>query len=478
MPQLVLGPLLRYVGSTTATVWVETDAPCTVEVLGHEPDAGVRSGGPEGRSPTFHVEGHHYGLVLLEDLEPGTERAYEVHLDGERVWPQPGDPRPPSVIRTRQHEDRARLVFGSCRVAAPHAPPYTLPKGDHPDAHGVDALRALSQRMQARTEPPPDCLLLLGDQVYADEVSPGTLEFIRQRRDVSVPPGEEIADFEEYTRLYRESWSDPDIRWLLATVPSTMIFDDHDLCDDWNISEAWVAEMRRRPWWDERVVGAFMSYWIYQHLGNLSPPELAEETLLAQLRQDADGGSRLRAFARMADRESAASRWAYHRDFSPHAAGGGRLPRRLGAARRGGRDIAVDAPMNGRDRRAHHGDIDHLIIASTLPVFMIHGVHHLEAWNEAVCAGAQRGPRRQGRSRAAPSTWSTGRRSSARSPAWSTCWARWPRGRTPRAPSRASAGRPPRLHRGGHLASAPPRAVCTRWCARRSGIRSPRTSAA
>ena len=101
MPQLVLGPLLRYVGSTTATVWVETDAPCTVEVLGHEPDAGVRSGGPEGRSPTFHVEGHHYGLVLLEDLEPGTERAYEVHLDGERVWPQPGDPRPPSVIRPR-----------------------------------------------------------------------------------------------------------------------------------------------------------------------------------------------------------------------------------------------------------------------------------------------------------------------------------------------------------------------------------------
>ena len=36
--------------------------------------------------------------------------------------------------------------------------------------------------------------------------------------------------------LYRESWSDPDIRWLLSTVPTTMIFDDHDVNDDWNIS--------------------------------------------------------------------------------------------------------------------------------------------------------------------------------------------------------------------------------------------------
>lgn len=373
MPQLVLGPLLRYVGSTTATVWVETDAPCTVEVLGH-------------RTPTFAVEGHHYALVVLENLEPGTERPYTVTLDGTRAWPEPDDPRPPCVIRTRAHEDRARLVFGSCRIAAPHEPPYTLPKGRHRDGHGVDALRALSQRMQRGTEPPPDCLLLLGDQVYADDVSPATLEFIRQRRDTAEPPGEQIADFEEYTRLYRESWTDPEIRWLLATVPSTMIFDDHDLCDDWNISESWVAEMRARPWWDRRVTGAFMSYWLYQHLGNLAPPELADDRLLAEIRADADGGSRLRAFARMADRESAASRWAYHRDF-----GRTRLvvidSRAARVLRDGARDM-VDAEEWAWITEHARGEFDHLILASTLPVFMLHGVHHLEAWNEAVCDGA------------------------------------------------------------------------------------------
>ena len=48
----------------------------------------------------------------------------------------------------------------------------------------------------------PDALFLLGDQIYADEVSEGALEFIRSRRDTNEGPGEQVADFEEYTRLY------------------------------------------------------------------------------------------------------------------------------------------------------------------------------------------------------------------------------------------------------------------------------------
>jgi hypothetical protein len=35
-----------------------------------------------------------------------------------------------------------------------------------------------------------------------------------------------------------------------------------------------------------------------------------------------------------------------------------------------------------------HGDFDHLVIVSTLPIFLPLGIHHLEAWNEAVCDGA------------------------------------------------------------------------------------------
>src|SRR3712207_5385504 len=161
----------------------------------------------------------------------------------------------------------------------------------------------------------PDALLLLGDQIYADEVSEGTLEFIRSRRDTSEPPGEEVADFEEYTRLYRDAWKDPAIRWLLSTVPSAMIFDDHEVSDDWNISESWLEETRSHPWWNAQIIGAHASYWVYQHLGNLSSEELENNELFEEVRRAEDAWPLLREFAYRAHRTSGGTRWSFHRDF-------------------------------------------------------------------------------------------------------------------------------------------------------------------
>ncbi|MEU2014316.1 hypothetical protein ABZ529_36035, partial [Nocardia sp. NPDC019302] len=47
-------------------------------------------------------------------------------------------------------------------------------------------------------------------------------------------PRGEVVSFREYAELYHESWADPEIRWLMSTVPTSMIFDDHDVRDDWN----------------------------------------------------------------------------------------------------------------------------------------------------------------------------------------------------------------------------------------------------
>ena len=80
MPNLLLGPLLRYAGQTDATVWVETTTACEVEVLLND---------ASHRSRTFHIEGHHYGLVHVARLEPGGAYKYEVLLDGEKKWPEP-----------------------------------------------------------------------------------------------------------------------------------------------------------------------------------------------------------------------------------------------------------------------------------------------------------------------------------------------------------------------------------------------------
>ena len=160
MAGLVLGPLLRYVGCCEATIWVETDAACEVEILGRT-------------ASTFRVEGHHYALVVLEDLEPGSSAEYGVALDGERVWPLTGSKFPPSVLRTFREPEQIELVFGSCRVSLPHEPPYTLPKEDDSQGRGFDALHALALSLLDSDGPTyPDLLFLCGDQVYADEVPP------------------------------------------------------------------------------------------------------------------------------------------------------------------------------------------------------------------------------------------------------------------------------------------------------------------
>ena len=375
MPRLVLGPLLRYVSDTEATVWVETDAPCRVSLLG-------------ASAASFEVAGHHYALVVLDDLAPGSTLPYEVQLDGVTCWPPPGDPYPPCVIRTHAHDESLRLAFGSCRVSVPHIKPYVLSKDDDSRGREVDALLALVERM--RHEPSsewPDAFLLLGDQVYADEVSPQTKELIASRRGADGPPPDEVGDFEEYTSLYCESWSDPALRWLLSTVSSAMIFDDHDVHDDWNISGAWIAMMRAKPWWEERILGAYMSYWIYQHLGNLSPARLYDDPIFCAVQeQEGDCADLVRDFARRAAREIAGARWSFHRDF-----GRTRLvvvDSRAGRVlSEGHRQMLSDREWEWVEDRCS-GDFDHLIIGTSLPVMLADGMHHLEAWNEAVCDGA------------------------------------------------------------------------------------------
>jgi PhoD-like phosphatase len=303
MTTLVLGPLLRYVSETEATVWVETSGPCEVDILGR-------------REPTFSVAGHHYALVRIEGLEPGGFYEYEVALDGECRWPAPDHDLPPSAIRTLPPGKALDVCFGSCRVAVPHEPPYTETKDQDPEGRELDALHVLATQMaRGDRDEWPELLFLIGDQIYVDEGSPRTREKIRARRDTSEPPGEEVVDFEEYSWLYEESWSDPMIRWLFSTVSISMAWDDHDMSDDWNISRSWHEEMDRKDWWHERAVDGIASYWIYQHLGNPSPRELDDNELYAKVRGNADATGVLRGWAKEIDTTAAGTRWSFCRDI-------------------------------------------------------------------------------------------------------------------------------------------------------------------
>jgi hypothetical protein len=236
----------------------------------------------------------------------------------------------------------------------------------------------------------PNALLLLGDQVYADETSERTRERIRSKRDITVEPCEQVADFEEYTWLYAESWTDPDVRWLLSVLPSSMIFDDHDVRDDWNTSHAWRVEMQQTSWWKERIIGGLSSYWVYQHLGNLAPDALAKNELYQRVRSyDGDAEPLLREFAVEADAEAdghKGTQWSYRRDL-----GDVRLlviDSRCGRVLEGTREMISEDEFSWLEEQVE-GDYNHLLVGTSLPWLLPRALHDVESWNEVLCAGAR-----------------------------------------------------------------------------------------
>lgn len=368
---LLLGPVLRHVGDTTAMVWVQTEEASTVEVLG-------------ASAATFEVQGFHYALVPVTGLAPDSVTEYEVHVDGRRVWPEEDSAFPPSVIKTRGPgtADRLRLIFGSCRY------PKT---GDAAidDKLGQDALDCYAARL---TEMPvelwPDALILLGDQVYADELTPEARRHLAGRRSSGRRPPDEVVSFSEYEGLYRHTWGDPEIRWIMSTLPTAMIFDDHDIRDDWNTSAAWRAEVNRKPWWRDRIRAGLSSYWVYQHLGNLSPTELAgDEDYREVLAADGDSWQHLAELADRADAEvdgDKGLRFSYRWDL-----GRSRLimvdSRNARILDSGDRKMLGDREFAWLEAQVDDGidDLDHLIIGTSLPWLLPPAIGDLQTINEA-----------------------------------------------------------------------------------------------
>lgn len=378
---LVLGPLMRYVDETSASIWVETASDATVTVT---------AGGSSWSARTFRVHDHHYALVECGGLEPGTVTPYAVEVDGVAVWPVKGDlDLPDPVIATLEPGKPLRMAFGSCRTSVPHDR-----SGNR--SHGVDALRAYALAMAGVTQPPdelpwPDLVLFLGDQVYADETSEEMQEFIESRRDISEPPGKELKDYEEYAHLYHLAWTDEANRWLLSTLPSAMIFDDHDVRDDWNTSAQWRREMDATSWWHGRIVAALSSYWVHQHVGNLSPAERADDEIWRQVAahdgpDELDLTEVLDAFADRVDREPASYRWSFARDID-----GARLvvvdSRAARVLEDGRRAMLDDGEMAWLDRQMRGGS-EHLLVGTSLPFLLPTGLQHLEAFSEALAGGA------------------------------------------------------------------------------------------
>lgn len=116
-----------------------------------------------------------------------------------------------------------------------------------------------------------------------------------QGLDLSPPPGLDAENAERYAReaeaiaQFRDGLGA--VRRVLAHLPVAMVFDDHDITDDWNLSREWEDVAYGHPF-SRRVIGnALIAYLLNQAWGN-RPEAFGGDALLGQLQAalDAPGG--------------------------------------------------------------------------------------------------------------------------------------------------------------------------------------------
>ena len=118
-----------------------------------------------------------------------------------------------------------------------------------------------------------------------------------------------------------------------------------------------------------RVVGGIASYWIYQHLGNLSPRELDENELYARVRGNQDAERGAASTGRTGSTSTGAgTRWSFCRDFGRTRAIfiDSRAARVLEEERRA---IVDDEEWDWIVEHTE-GDFDHLLIGTTVPCLL------------------------------------------------------------------------------------------------------------
>ena len=103
----------------------------------------------------------------------------------------------------------------------------------------------LDQIEKTRFGQQPKFSLMVGDQIYADMLNR------------NIPIG--LADtFEEFQSRYHDAFSSPNLRKLMASLPTYMILDDHEIEDNWTQDR--INSDRSKRVLFNLAMGAYMSY--------------------------------------------------------------------------------------------------------------------------------------------------------------------------------------------------------------------------
>lgn len=152
-----------------------------------------------------------------------------------------------------------RIGYVSCNGSEKDSPLATPP---------ADKYALWSDLVYEHDRSPFLILLHGGDQIYADRVwheVPTLAAWVKRGLKIKHAPAvtdelrAEIRAY--YYRLYMLVWSQPDIRTMLASVASLMIWDDHDIFDGWG---SWSSKRQTSPVYQAIFDAALDAFCLFQ----------------------------------------------------------------------------------------------------------------------------------------------------------------------------------------------------------------------
>ena len=243
--KLSVGPIVGHASVDHVRIWGRGDyqkthgqlRPCFVVARIREKHHHFREPILSPMNPNFDMS----CVVIFDDLKPNTKYEYQMgYVFAETPPNQPQNTwdwqeASQGEVTTASDDRQAprELIFGSCRYLLRLFNNYWY------DNRGDKTFRSILQQID--NGHPIDKFLMIGDQIYADDLA-------------SVSPDHHI---DAYLQRYRAAFSQPYIQQLMSRVSTYMTLDDHEIEDNW-------PQNTTHKEWITKYPAAIHAYQIYQ----------------------------------------------------------------------------------------------------------------------------------------------------------------------------------------------------------------------
>jgi alkaline phosphatase D len=204
-----------------AVIWSRTDRPARIEVeysTTEKFETPLRRIGPAALEPSDFT-----ARIVLTDLPPGQRIFYRVRfqdLSDLKTWsaPQAGSFRTPEATSPRRN---VTLAWSADTVG---------------QGWGLNAAWGGLRLYETMRRAEPDLFVHCGDTIYADQHVPAEIELDDGTiwRNVVTEAKSKVAEtFDEFRGNYKYNLLDDHMRRFNAEVPQIVIWDDHEVRDNW-----------------------------------------------------------------------------------------------------------------------------------------------------------------------------------------------------------------------------------------------------